>query len=219
MAITFPLALSQFANVIAKTSVKFWLAGNMQTSGQAGNLIVADLAPKYWAAEVGMINMSNAEAMGVQAMIESLDEGLNDFYLYDPRCAYPQYDPDGSIIGSSTITNTDVATNGKVMDFTGFPNNYVLSPGDMFSFDFGSGGIYRALHRVVVGGTANSSGDLNNVEFRPRLADPNLGIGKTMTFKRPSARMKMIPGSFDPGTAKQTMTTGMSFKCRQVPGG
>lgn len=215
--LTFPLGTGQFAAIIGKTTVKFWLANSMQWSGLAsGKLIPADTAPKYWMAEIGIINMSNAEAMAVQAIIESMDGGLNDFYLYDPRCEYPQYDPTGSIIGSSTITNTDVANNGIVMDFTGFPEDYELRPGDMFAFNFGPGNAYRALHRVVQGGTANGDGDINGVEFRPRLADPDLATGKTMDFKRPSARMKLLPDGFDPGAAKLMMTTGMSFKCRQV---
>jgi hypothetical protein len=103
------------------------------------------------------------------------------------------------------------------MDFTGFPTGYVLNPGDAFSFNFGSGNAFRAYHILASGGTANSSGDINNVEFRPPLDDPSLSTGKTMDFKLASCRMKIEPGSFDPGTAKQMMTTGFTFKCRQVP--
>lgn len=215
--LTFPLALNQFAGIIGKTSVKFWLADNKQFSGLAsGKLIPADLAPRKWMAEIGIIDMSNAEAMAVQAIIESMDGGMNDFYLYDPRCEYPQYDPTGSIIGSNAITNTDVANNGIVMDFTGFPNNYELRTGDMFSFNYGPEGAYKALHRVVQGGTANSGGDINNVEFRPRLNDPDLSIAKPIDFKRPVGRFKLLPDGFEPGTAKQMKTGGMSFKCQQV---
>ena len=218
MALTFPFALTSFANLLPKTSVRFDLKYQQEMSGLAvGQVIVADLGPAFWEAEITMINLQNDDWRALQALVLALDGGLNDFYLYDPRCAYPQYDPDGSKLGSSTITNTNVASNGKVMDFTGFPNNYKINPGDMFSFDYGSGNAYRALHMVVNGGTANSSHDLNNVEFRPHLDDPSLATGKTMDFIKPAGRFKMIPGTYDTGAARQMMTTGMTLKARQIP--
>jgi hypothetical protein len=218
MALEFPYTVGSFANLLRMTSIKFMLADNMESSGLGnGQVIVADLAPKFWTADVALINMGNAEAMQMQALVEALDGGLNDFYLYDPRCAYPQYDPTGSILGANTVTNSEVAGNGKQMKFSGLPAAYQIRSGDMFSFVYGPSNEYRALHRVVVGDTANGSGNTTWIEFRPRLADPSLATGKTMTLIKPNCRMKLIPNSFDGGNARQMMTTGMSFKCRQVP--
>lgn len=215
-----PLLFTEFANLLPKAQIRFWLESNSETSGLAsGNLVVADMAPAYWMAEITAINMGNADAMQAQALMHRLKGGLRDFYLCDPRCQYPQYDPDGSILGSATITNTDVNNDGVRMKFSGFPRRYTITPGDMFCFGFGPGNSYRALHQVVVGGTADNTptGATGWIEFWPPLEDPDLSTGKAMDFTKPFGRFKLVPGSYEAGTAKQMMTTGLSFKAKQVP--
>jgi len=217
MALTFPLAFGSFANQLRKMSVKWDLDLNQELSGLGGGQIVAaDLAPAFWTADVGLINMSNDEWRQIQAIFLALDGSINDFYLYDPRCAYPAYDPDGSKLGSSTVTISNVDS-AKQVDLAGFPNNYVLTPGDMFCFDYGAGNAYRALHMVVQGGNAGVGGNINNVEIRPYLDDPTVSTPKTIDLIKPSCRMKIIPGSKDSGSARQMMTSGFNFKCRQIP--
>lgn len=215
-----PLALSDFASLLQKTSIRFWLQENVEISGLAnGNFIVSKIGPAYWMAEISLINMGNADAMQAQALMHKLRGGTRDFYLFDPRCAYPQSDPTGSIIGSATIINTEVNSDLMRMKFSGFPRRYVITPGDMFSFNFGPGNAYRALHQVVTGDTADntSTGATGWIEFYPPLDDPDLSTGKTIDWIKPSGRFKMDPGSFEAGTAKQMMTTGLSFRCKQVP--
>lgn len=217
MTLTFPLDVTDFASLMRKMSIKFWLADAMESSGLgSGQFVVADLAPKYWCAEIGLINMANNDAMAMQALIQALDGGINPFFLYDPRAAYPQYDPDGSILGAADVQILEVRTNNKEIKLENLPVGYKLKRGDMFSFDFGSGGIYRALHQLVSGDTADGFGKTGWLEFRPHLADPTISPGKNINLIMPSAQMKLIPGSFDPGMARQMMTTGMALKCRQV---
>jgi hypothetical protein len=216
-ALTFPLALGDFANQLRKMTVKFDLEYAQELSGLGGGqIIAADLAPEFWTADVALINMTNDDWRKVQAVFLALDGSINDFYLYDPRCAYPAYDPDGSKLGSNTITITNVDS-AKQVDLAGFPNNYVLTPGDMFSFSYGAGNAYKALHMVVQGGTAGVGGNITNVEIRPYLDDPSLATPKTIDIIKPTCRMKIIPGSKEAGTARQMITTGMTFRCRQIP--
>jgi hypothetical protein len=218
MTISFPLPASDFASLMRKMTVRFYQAYNQQSSGlPSGEVLYADLAPPYWMAEIGLINMSNADAMAMQSVIESLDGGIGTFLLFDPRCEFPQSDPDGSLLAGRTITNTLVSSNTKEMKFTGFPTGFKIKAGDMFGFTYGPGGAYRALHRIVTGDTATGGGDTGFMEFRPHLADPDLATGKTMSFIRAVGKFRLLADAFEPGTARQMMTTGMTIKARQVP--
>lgn len=215
MAITFPLDVGSLADVSRMTSIRMKLIGDQQLSGMGGGrIIVADLGPKYWEFEVQLINMENDLARRMQSIIESLDEGLNDFYLYDPRAAYPIGDPTGTRLGGSTVQIHSIESNSKEMKLKGLPNGYVLSAGDLFHFDFGTP-TKRALHRIVTGGVVPSGGVSPTLEVRPHLMT-GAAADITVTLIKPAARVKIIPGSFDPGTARQMMTTGMGFKARQV---
>lgn len=215
MALSFPYSVTAFADVLRMSSVKMRLVGDQQLSGMStGKIIVADLAPKYWDFEVTLINMENAYASQVQALIEALDEGMNDFELYDPRRAYPAADWGGARLGGATVQINALESNNKELTLKGLPNGYVLSPGDLLHFDFGTP-TKRALHRIVVGGVVPSGGVSPTLEVRPHIL-PGAAANAAVTLIKPAARVKMIPGSFDPGTARQMMTSGMGFKARQV---
>lgn len=213
MALSFPYAVGSFADVIRMASIRVTLVASQQISGAGGGKIfVADLGPKYWEFEVSIINMENADARRVQALIEALDESINDFYLYDPRGEYPIADPDGSILGAASVTISALDANNKELTLAGLPTGYVLSPGDYLAFDYGTP-TKRALHRIVAGATATSGSA--TVEVRPHI-EPGAATSAPVTLVKAAARVKMIPGSYDPGTVRQVMTSGMSFKCRQV---
>lgn len=214
MPLVHPYSVSTFADVIRMSSIRSRLVADQQISGMGGGkIIVADLAPKHWEFEVTLINMENALARRVQALIEGLDESINDFYLYDPRWAYPIADPTGSILGASNVQINSLNANNKELTLKGLPATFTNSPGDVLAFDFGAPS-KRAVHRIVVGGTA-AAGISPSLEVRPHIL-PGAAVNAVVTLIKPSARVKMIPGSFDPGTARQMMTSGMSFKCRQV---
>lgn len=215
MVLIHPYTVPTFADVIRMSSIKLRLAGDQQISGRGkGKIIVHDMGPKYWEADVTLINMENDLARHIQALIEALDESINDFYLYDPRAEFPVGDPGGLLFGPATPSIGSLNSNNKQLQILDLPAGYVLRPGTMFHFNFGDPSM-RALHRIVDGGTANGSGALAGVEVRPHIL-PGAEVGAALKFIKPAARFKMIPGSFDPGTARQMMTTGMGFKCRQV---
>lgn len=203
-------------DVIRLSTVRLQLVGNQQVSGMgSGQIIVSDLAPKNWEFEVSLINMESRDARRVQAAIERLDEGMNSFFLSDPRAAYPVADYGGTILGASVVRiNALVGGDARYLSLKGLPAGYVLSAGDMLHFDFGSPS-KRALHRIVDGGVANGSGITPNLEVRPHI-EPGAAVDAVVTLVRPAARVKIIPNSFDPGTARQMLTTGMGFRARQV---
>lgn len=215
MALTFPYAIASFADLIRMSSVRMTLVDEQQISkGGGGKIIVADLAPKFWSFDVTLITLEHPQARQVRALINALDGSMNDFYLYDPRYAFPVADPDGSLLGTSTVEINSLDGNNKELTLKGLPSGYVLSAGDMLHFDFGTP-TKRALHEIAVGGTANVSGVTGSLEVRPHIR-PGAAVNAAVTLIKASARVKIVPDSFDPGMGKGMMTSGMGFKCWQV---
>lgn len=216
MVLSFPLAASEFADKLRIQSVRWWLQEHQEASlTGGGDFLVADLAPRLWRGDVTLIRMSHDDAAAVQALVESLDGSLNAFNLYDPRKKYPRADPSGSLVSGSTPTISSLSGNSKGLAISGLPAGYALSGGDMFSFIYGSGTQRRALHRIVSPVTANGSGVASGVEVRPHFR-PGVATGIELEFIKPMARVRIVPGSFEPGTARGMITEGMSFQAQQV---
>ncbi len=217
MVLSFPLNASEFADKLHIQSVRWWLQEHQEASlTGGGDFLVADLAPRLWRGDVTLIRMSHDDAAEVQALIESLDGSLNTFNLYDPRKKYPRADPDGSLIASSTPVISSLSGNNKVLAISGLPAGYKLSGGDLFSFLYGSSTPQRrALHRIVSPVTADGSGVASGVEVRPHFR-PGVATDIELDFIKPIVRVRIVPGSFDPGTARGMITEGMSFQAQQV---
>ncbi|MGQ3214801.1 MAG: hypothetical protein ACT6U0_24390 [Shinella sp.] len=181
-----------------------------------GEVLTAQLAPPRIVADVGLKPMRHDEAAQVQARIESLDGAINSFYLYDPRRKYPQADPAGTILGSFVPTIHTVGANNKSLRIDELPEAYTLTVGDYLAFDYGSNPVRRAFHRIVESATANSSGLTPLFEIRPHLR-PGVAIDLVVTLKEPAAKVFIVPGSFNPGTAIGPWTEGMSFQVMQRP--
>ena len=74
MAITFPLARSVFADRLKIAAFRWQLIPFVETSGTAlGQIIVNEIAPRRWRADVELARMPHAEAADVQALIDAID--------------------------------------------------------------------------------------------------------------------------------------------------
>lgn len=216
MVLSFPLNASEFADKLRIQSVRWWLQEHQEASlTGGGDFLVADLAPRLWRADVTLIRMGHDDAAEVQALIESLDGSINAFNLYDPRKKYPRADPSGSLISAATPSISSLSSNNKGLAISGLPAGYQLSGGDMFCFLYGSGTQRLALHRIVSAVAANGAGVASGVEVRPHFR-AGVATGIALDFIKPVARVRIVPGSFDPGTARGMITEGMSFQAQQV---
>jgi hypothetical protein len=92
---------------------------------------------------------------------------------------------------------------------TGLPSGYVLSAGDMLSFQYGASPVRYALHRIVVGGTASSGGLTPMLEVVPNLRAGAVA-GLTISLIRPACKARLLP---DPtyGAGRQALSRGASF--------
>lgn len=194
---------------------KLKLMGRSEYSRLAdGRTIVKNLGPAIWIAEWSFRDVSHDTAVDLEAIINSLDDGVWGFYGYDIRRPYPKNYPDGVFDDTFTIDST---SDNKTIKLSDGPANFALSRGDYMQFNFTNDGqTYRALHQIMEDVTADGSGDTAWFEIRPHLID-GAGAGTAVTLKKPSALFKLEPNSFDPGTVSVirsnigTLTAYQSF--------
>lgn len=217
MALTFPLSLAAFADKLPIETVKWRLVFQQETTGLgSGEVITADLAPPRWEGDVTLGPMYHDQAASVQALVESLGGAISSFYLYAPQKAYPVSDPTGSILGAATPSISSVGADNKSLAVKGLPAAYRLSVGDFFAFEYGTNPVRRMMHRLVEAATANGSGVTPVFEVAPPFR-PGVAANLAITLIKPAIKVKILPGSFDEGTAKGLITEGMAFSVYQIP--
>ncbi|MEZ5790512.1 MAG: hypothetical protein R3D34_06885 [Nitratireductor sp.] len=213
MALTFPLSLAAFYDLLSIAEVRLELMRQDEHSGMgSGETLAAELAPALWQAEITLDPMPIAEAARIAALIEALDGSIRTFHLANPAHEYPLADPDGSILGAAAPEILSVASGGGALALAGLPAGYQLSAGDFLSFSHGSG--RQALHRVVETAMADGAGETADFEVRPPLPAAATA-GMAITLLRPTAKMALVPGSFEAGTTAGAMTRGMKFTARE----
>lgn len=216
-ALTQPLSLADFADKLHIQSVKWHIAEQQEITGLgSGELLGAELAPSRTEADVTLSAMSWDDAAEVQALIEALDGVIGSFYLHSPQKMYPRKDPDGSLLGASVVTINALAANNKEMRLAGLPAGYQLSGGDLLSFNYGASPVRRALHRIVLPVTTAGTGITPLFEVRPHIRT-GASVGLAVTLIKAAAKVRLVPGSFDPGTnGVDGNNTGMTFQVRQT---
>lgn len=198
-------------------SVQWSLKRWDQLSGLgSGDVLSAQLAPPRIVADVVLMPMYHAEASQVQALINNLDGATNSFYLHPPHRAFPQADPDGSILGASTVTIHTVGTDNKSLRLQGLPSGYRLTIGDNLAWDFGTNPVRRAFHTITQTVDAAGSGISPAFGVTPHLR-PGTASGLAVTLIKPAAKVFIVPDSFRPGVSRDLVTEGMSFQVMQRP--
>jgi hypothetical protein len=212
VALVFPLPQTDLGDLLPVQSVVWELVRQQETSGiGAGEMLVADLAPALWEASVSLRPLLHTAAREMAAKIDVLDGGMHALYLANPLGWWPAKDPGGALYGSSEPVIEDIEDSRKELSFSGLPANYKLTAGDMFSVAHGT---RRGLYRLVADITADSSGETGAVEVRPHLR-PGVIIGLDVNFKRPAAKVKIVPGSVSQ-SFHSVNRTRISFRVRQT---
>lgn len=213
-AITFPLSLADFADLLSIESVTPAMKRNDQIDGlESGLILASETAPALRTMTVKIRPLAYDEDADVSALIEALDGSINPFYMYQPPRLYPRADPTGALLGASVVTIGELDADNKRMTLHGLPVGYKISRGDCLSFNF-SAGTLRAYHRVV---SADILADIDGhavVEVRPHF-NPGTVLGTVVTLKKPAFKAIMIPDSYNEGDVGGTKVTGKSFQIIQ----
>lgn len=212
MALSFPLSLATFADILPVQAYSCDLPEQLQMSRTAGGeQLVADMAERLWTGRVDLGWMIKSEVGRPETLIQVLKQGRS-FHMLDGRRKYPLLDPTGSILGASAVTILALGGDARELSLAGLPVGYTLSAGDYLSFAYTSLSITRqALHRVVdTTVVANGLGQTALFEVVPPIR-PGAAASAAVTLKKPYCKAVMVAGSATPSTGRSTVYDGLGF--------
>jgi hypothetical protein len=210
MALTYPLSFAQFLGALRVEEVTFRLSHPQEhTRLGDGTVISASLGASLWTGTIRLAQANHPRHAQMEALLALMDQPGASFLCHDPRYVGPASDPTGSVLGSRTVTIHTVASNMRELRITGLPSGYLLSPGDMLGFQYGSSPVRHALHRIVVGGTASGSGLSPLLEVVPNLR-PGAVAGLVVSLVRTACKARLLP---EPtyGSGRQAISRGAGF--------
>jgi len=209
-----PLPLTRINNVLPIATVEWDIQRNDELSGDgSGDVWQAELADPIWRAVVTLGRGLHQELKIVAARIRALEGAKQSFLLVDPLSPFPANDPDGSALGSATVSIRAIG-NRYLAQLAGLPANYVLTEGDKMQIVYGTQSAPRyAFVEVSENIAATSSGDAD-VKVFPRLP-MTLAVGTAVTLKNPACAMIIQPTTHKAGTARRSITDGAGFTALQ----
>ena len=212
MALTFPLALTIFADTLLVQDVTCDLPELVEQSRTAGGeQLTADMGERLWTGRVNLGAMVRTEIGRPETLIQVLKQGRT-FEIYDRRRPNPLVDPTGNVLGAAAVTILALGADPRELSLAGLPGGYTLSAGDYLSFAYTSLAITRrALHRVVDATVvANGSGQTALFEVVPAIR-PGAVAGTAVTLKKPFCKAVMVTGSASPSQGRSTLYEGLGF--------
>lgn len=215
MAQAYPLGASTFWSGLKVASARLYLPESLSHSRtRGGEILVADQGARLWAGSASLPVMRRHEADAVMAQIEALQNAGASLLVHPVPRIGPINDPTGSTLGAASPKIASLAINGRELTIDSLPVGYVLAPGDMLAFTYGSPTKY-ALHRIVVGSTAGAGGVTGQIEVVPYIR-PGAAVGAAVALVRPSMKAVIVPGSVDAGTIDPVGRSGISFSFIQT---
>jgi hypothetical protein len=208
--LSYPLTYAQFLGALRIEEATFRLSHPQEhTRLGDGTVISASLGASLWTGTIRLAQANHPRHAQMEALLALMDQPGATFLCHDPRYVGPASDPSGATLGSRTVTIHSVASNMRELRLTGLPSGYVLSAGDMLAFQYGSNPVRYALHRIVVGGTASSSGLTPMLELVPNLR-AGAAAGLTVSLIRPACKARLLPEPTS-GAGRQALSRGASF--------
>lgn len=216
MPLTFPLPLDQFFDGLPISQFAPDLNEALEYSQTGGGeIITADMAPRLWKCDVLIATKYYAEIEQIKAKLQTLRYAGRSLLVHSMPLIAPQYDPDGSILGAATVTLDEIQINNRVIRLAGLPEDYVLTPGDFLSFEYGSNPVRYAMHQIVTGATVAGDGKAYNLEVVPHIR-PGAVVDTEVRLIKPIFKAVVVPGTVDGGTSGSRVTGGMKFSLIQT---
>lgn len=216
MALVFPLTKPNFMNKLPIEESVFEAPTQRQVTGlRNGEIVSAEVAPALWQGRITLKPMGIAAAAEIIALLSALEVPGNSFFVYNPDRAGPAYDSDGNIVNGLSPTISAFDANASTVDIAGLTNGYVISPGDMVSWEYDTGPRY-ALHRFVEGATV-AGGLTGDLQVYPHIRQP-MAVSAAVLLRKAIAKAYVVPGTTDFGVTRGRTVSGIAFDWRQTLG-
>jgi hypothetical protein len=212
MALTYPLSVAQFQDVLQITNVRMFPDQPRDSNRTAGGAIVsASLGDAVWRGSFSIAPTNDyARAARQDALLSVVDRPGASFLIHHPYQTHPAADPDGSILGAATPTISGIdVTDARIMGLSNLPAGYVLTAGDLIGWQYGTNPVRYALHRVVETKTAGAGGGIPLLEVTPFIEQASLS-GVAVQLIKPVLKAKLVP-SPDYGEVVPAIARGAQF--------
>lgn len=206
MALQWPLATSEFLDLLPVAKVTFRLGrAQSQSETGGGDVIAHKRGVRLWQGQIVLDKDYHRVWAAIEARIALLEEPGASFLLRDIRLPGPIADPDKSILGASTPVISALKTNNREFSLTGAPALYEISSGDLIGFTYGSSPTRYGLHRVVTGAIANLAGAISDIEVIPFIR-PGAQLGAAVTLGDPVLKAKILDAEY--GASRSIVSEG-----------
>lgn len=165
-----------------------------QRSGQIRARIFSD---PIWKANFVTPTMTQDDCIDFEAVLRTLQRGLQPFEARDTRREYPRLYPTGVFNDTGQIAA--FANNRTSVEIDNLDANFALKRGDKFSVTYGG---VTTLHEVSEDVTADGSGATGEFDIIPSIG-PDVPLNSIVRFKKPPCHMVIEPGtiSYNPGAS------------------
>lgn len=215
MALTFPLPLAEFFDLLPIVNITFDAPAVVeQSQTAAGEVLRRHLGPALWQGAITIAAGYREERRMVDALLRAVSAPGASFLITDRSYAGPREDPGGSGMGSATPYLEDVFGNERIRIYD-LPDGYRVSRGDYVAFEYGSGPTRHALHQLLEDGTANNQGRLFNLQVWPSVR-PGWSQGAPVQLIRPVCKAVIVPGSIQEAVYDGVAMRGTSFRWQQT---
>lgn len=215
MAQVFPMPIADFFGKIPIRTVSQDLGEALEFNQTgAGEITSADLGPRLWKTTFSINPDYHVHIERIKAKLNLLRQANRSLLVQSSPIEYPQYDPDGSILGANVVTIKSIAGNNRDLTLQGLPVDYELGAGDVLSFTYGSNPVRYAMHQIVSDSKASSIGDIT-VEVSDFIR-PGALTGMVVHLIKPFYKAVVVPNSTEIGEASNIISNGLSFSVVQT---
>lgn len=196
---TYPVDLEAWLAPFRVVSQVFELGEGLTVQNQTagGEVLRSGGSARLWRGSLVLAPIDNKDAAGLEARAHVLRGVGASILIRD----YRRIGTRPAQIRATSTTTRDILT------LDGLPAGLVVVPGDYIAWDYSG---RRALHQVVSGSTANSSGATGNIEIVPPMRTLP-AVGSAVALGAARCRAVIVPGSLRIGTANAAITDGISF--------
>ncbi len=209
-ALTFPLSLAQFLDLLPIERARVWLDEPVgYERNRLGEVLPFSLGDRLWTGEIELGRMIDEDLPGlIASRIDLLRQPGGRWLWSDPARPAPRLDPTGATLGAATVTVASLPTDPREIGLAGLPAGYVLSAGDWVGWSYSG---RRALHQVVnTTATADGAGAVT-VELIPPVR-AGVTIGTVVDLKTARCRAVFLPDSVDRGATRRALVEGETFR-------
>lgn len=210
------LSRSAFMRKLTIESASFAAPAQREVTNLAsGEALSAEIAPALWSGKIGLSPMQGSKAREIVSVLHHLEISGNAFRAFHPEKLWPLTDAGGVTAAAATITISAHDASASTITLAGLPNGYVISPGDMISWEYGSSPTRYALHEFREGATV-AAGTSGALQVYPHIRG-TVPTDAPAEMVRPWCKAIILPGSTDFGAwnARSQTLDGVAFEFRQ----